>query len=243
MLLKNPPEGYVPNGFVERRSNGGTKTGARAMFKDVEVTPMEMLRSQSFWVIWSLYFIGAGAGLMVIGSVAGMAKSSLGDSAFLAVALLAVGNAGGRVTAGILSDKIGRKRTLASVFTFQSVLMFMAIPVIGVEQASAPLLVLLATFIGFNYGANLAIFPSITKDFWGMKSFGVNYGILFTAWGMGGFVMSRVSQSLLVETGSFRASFIAAGVMLMVGVLTSMLMTDQKDELRQRVRREAVTKA
>ncbi len=55
------------------------------------------------------------------------------------------------------------------------------------------MMVLLATFIGFNYGANLSLFPSFAKDRWGLKSFGVNYGILFTAWGVGGFVMSRVS--------------------------------------------------
>jgi len=46
-----------------------------------------------------------------------------------------------------------------------------------------------ATLIGFNYGANLSLFPSFTKDLWGLKSFGVNYGILFTAWGVGGFAL------------------------------------------------------
>ena len=75
MLLKNPPDGYSPPGFVERRGNGKTKTGTRTLFEDKNVSPLDMLRSPGFWVIWSLYFIGAGAGLMVIGSVAGMAKS------------------------------------------------------------------------------------------------------------------------------------------------------------------------
>jgi len=50
-------------------------------------------------------------------------------------------------------------------------------------------IVLVATLIGFNYGANLSLFPSFTKDLWGLKSFGVNYGILFTAWGVGGFAL------------------------------------------------------
>lgn len=243
LFLKNPPEGYESKGFVERRGNQPAIKDGRSKFADVNASPGEMLRSASFWIVWILYFIGAGAGLMVIGSVAGMAKSSLGANAFVAVALLAVGNAGGRIAAGMLSDKIGRKRTLAAIFSFQAILMFLAINIISSSNSSALLLVLLATFIGFNYGANLAIFPSITKDFWGIKNFGVNYGIVFTAWGMGGFVMSRISQSLLATSGSFKASFITAGVLLLAGVLTTMILRDEKDELRQKIRREAKAEA
>jgi OFA family oxalate/formate antiporter-like MFS transporter len=55
-----------------------------------------------------MFFVGSGAGLIIIGSVAGMAKKSMGELAWLVVALMAIGNAGGRVVAGILSDKIGR---------------------------------------------------------------------------------------------------------------------------------------
>ena len=112
------------------------------MFKDLEASPWEIIRTPAFWAVWALFFIGAGAGLMVIGSVAGMAKGSMGERAFLAVAILAVGNAGGRIAAGMLSDRIGRKRTLAAVFSFQAALMFMAIPVVGAEQASGLLLVI-----------------------------------------------------------------------------------------------------
>ena len=43
---------------------------------------------------------------------------------------------------------------------------------------AAVVIVLLATLIGFNYGANLSLFPSFTKDLWGLKNFGMNYGIL-----------------------------------------------------------------
>ncbi len=79
-------------------------------------------------MLWAIYFIGAGAGLMVIGSVAGMAKKSMGSAAFVAVAIMAIGNAGGRIIAGIASDKFGRNATLAGVLMFQAVLMIAAIP-------------------------------------------------------------------------------------------------------------------
>ena len=76
---------------------------------------------------------------------------------------------------------------------------------------------LVATFIGFNYGANLSLFPSITKDLWGLKNFGMNYGCLFTAWGVGGFALSRLQQMLKASSGSFNSSFITAGILLVIG--------------------------
>lgn len=218
MFLVNPPAGYVPKGFVERREDAAGNKVSRAMFQEKNFTTSQMIKTPEFWMLWLLYFISAGAGLMVIGSVAGMARSSLGESAFLAVAIMAIGNAGGRVVAGVLSDKIGRTKTLAGMFIFQAILMFAAIPIIGAGATSALLLVVLATFIGFNYGANLTLFPSFTKDYWGMKNFGVNYGVIFTAWGAGGFVMSKTSQALAISTGSFAASFLIAGILLCVGI-------------------------
>lgn len=156
---------------------------------------------------------------MVIGSLAGMAKQSMGELAFLVVAILAIGNAGGRIIAGILSDRIGRRVTLAAMLSFQTVLMLIAIPVVGAEKSSTIILVLLATFIGFNYGTNLSLFPSFTKDLWGLKNFGINYGIVFTAWGAGGFVMGRMSQMVQASTGSYTYSFLAAATLLIIGVL------------------------
>ena len=78
----------------------------------------------------------------------------------------------------------------------------------------------LAALIGANYGANLALFPAYTKDLWGLKTFGMNYGVLFTAWGVGGLVLPRVQQTLTAQSGgSYTSSFITAGVMLIVGAL------------------------
>lgn len=222
-LLQNPPRG-----FTAATSNSSGKTTALAA---TSATPAQMLRSPMFYLLWVIYFIGSGAGLMVISSMSGMAKKSMGESAFIAVAVMAVGNAGGRITAGILSDKIGRRWTLLLVLLIQAGLMFIAIPVTA-SKATAPLvIVLLATFIGFNYGANLCLFPSLTKDFWGLKSFGTNYGVLFTAWGVGGFVLSRLQQMLTVQGGgSFQLSFVTAGTLLLVGAALAVFIKTPRQE-------------
>lgn len=237
-FLLTPPAGYTPKGFVDRRGQCDDNQARRDKFVDTSASPKQMLRSPTFWLIWVLYFIGAGAGLMVIGSIAGMAKSSLGEQAFLAVAILAIGNAAGRISAGIASDHYGRAQTLAVLFIFQAILMFTAVSVIDSDSSSAIVLILLATFIGFNYGSNLALFPAITKDLWGITHFGMNYGILFTAWGIGGFVMSRTSEVIRVETGSFANSFIIAGILLIVGAALSLfLIKHPKKQMRRDIRK------
>ncbi|MBT1071710.1 L-lactate MFS transporter [Pelotalea chapellei] len=221
-LVVNPPAGYVP----AEPSDPGPVAKLNAAKPTVNASASEMLRNYKFYVLWVAYFIGAGAGLMVIGSVAGLAKKSMGDMAFLAVAIMAVGNAGGRIVAGVLSDKIGRRATLFIMLAFQAVLMFAAIPVVG--SGSAALLVLLATFIGFNYGSNLALFPSFSKDYWGIKNYGINYGILFTAWGVGGFVMGKVSEMINAQPGGQSKSFMLAGILLFVGAAMTVFLAELK---------------
>jgi len=216
-LLKNPPRDYVA-GTKPSAANVSAKPAA------VNFSPGEILRQPRFWLLWVIYFIGAGAGLMVISSVSGMAKKTMGEQAFIAVAVMAVGNAGGRIIAGILSDKIGRRWTLMLVLLIQAVLMFIAIPVTTSTAGPKFVIVLVATLIGFNYGANLSLFPSFTKDLWGLKNFGMNYGVLFTAWGVGGFVLSRVQQMLKAGSGDFNSSFLAAGALLIVGAVLTLLL-------------------
>lgn len=235
MLLVNPPPGFTPKGFVDRRAHSGARERARSNFERPQLSPGEVLRRPNFWLLWFLFFISAGAGLMVIGSISGMAKSSMGANAFFAVVLLAVGNAGGRVVAGTLCDKIGPKSTLIAVLAFQAALMFLSIPFVAADDASAFLLVSTATFIGFNYGANLSMFPSFAKDLWGIRHFGVNYGILFTAWGVGGFVMSRVSQTLVSSTGSYSSSFAIAGSLLTAGLVLSFFIKDRAAQQRREI--------
>ena len=217
MFLVNPPDDYQPPIRLDAKSTAPITTEV-----SLELSTTELLKSVDFWKLWFLYFIGAGAGLMVIGSVAGMAKNSMGEAAFIVVAIMAVGNASGRIIAGVVSDVIGRKLTLAVFLGLQSLNMFLAVLVVNSEGAMALFIILTATFIGFNYGTNLALFPAFCKTLWGAKNFGVNYGLLFTSWGVGGFIMTRLSSMLVASTGTYVWSFICAGVLLAIGVVLSL---------------------
>ncbi|MEI2781148.1 MAG: OFA family MFS transporter [Candidatus Competibacter sp.] len=237
LLLTNPPAGYLFGGVAAKAQ--AAKSAPAAQVKDVPSS--QMLKTGTFYLLWTVFFIGAGAGLMVIGSIAGMAKQSMGELAFLAVAILAVGNAAGRIVAGTLSDRIGRTLTLSLMLMFQAVLMFIAIPVVSAQPSSALLIVLIATGIGFNYGTNLALFPAITKDYWGLKNFGTNYGLLMTAWGMGGFVLGRASEMMKAATGNYVMSFGVAGVLL-VAAAVMMMVKDLFNQMVQAKVKEELTR-
>lgn len=205
-LLLNPPKNENNSSVINHVTE-----------KD-NITASQILKKSEFYILWILFFIGSGAGLMVIGFITDMVKKGLGEQAFFGVAIIAIGNSVGRVLAGFLSDKIGRMKTLLIMFVFQCLLMVISALVTD-KGISSVLLLLMATFIGLNYGSNLSLFPSITKDLWGLKNFGTNYGILFTAWGIGGFVLSRVSQMIKASTNSLENSFWLAAILLGAGII------------------------
>ena len=220
MFITNPPAGYIPED-----TDSDKKTDKKSASVQCDYKPSEIFKTRKFYILWTIYFIGAGAGLMVIGSVAGMAKQSMGEYAFIVVVTLALGNAAGRIVAGILLDKIGGNKTLSLMLIIQAIIMFTCVFIIGKENTNVFAFVFLVTFIGFCYGTNLSIFPSFTKEFWGLKNFGTNYGIMFTAWGLGGFVMGKFSQMMQTSTNSYTYSFITAGILLVIGSALTLTLT------------------
>jgi OFA family oxalate/formate antiporter-like MFS transporter len=195
-----------------------------------DFSPGEMLRTWQFYVLWFMYACGAGACLMIISKLAKIALDQAGLSlGFVLVAVLAVGNGAGRIAAGTLSDRIGRKTTLFICFAIQAVLIILlSLTSEGSFLAQPVVLALLSALIGANYGANLALFPSITKDYYGLKNFGVNYGLVFTAWGLGGFMLALLAGSVYDQTQAFTfAYYCSAGLLVMAAFVTFLVRPPQ----------------
>ena len=210
-LLKNPSAGYKALG-----NPSATKAPLKGDAQSASITKdyewHEMLLTPQFYLLWIMFVFGAGAGLMIIGKLAKIVDVQAGIKAgFVFVALLAVGNAAGRIVAGMLSDRIGRTWTMFIVFVFQAILMFF---LRGLETYGT--LVLASVLIGFNYGANLSVFPSATKDYFGMKNFGVNYGFVFTAWGVGGVLGPVLSGWIFDTSKNFNNAYLIASVCLLI---------------------------
>jgi nitrate/nitrite transporter NarK len=211
-----PPPGYQPPDAAP----GAARAAAAAV---VNLGPGEILRTPLFYLLWAMFAFGAGAGLMIIGNITTIARLGKIEAGFILVALLAVGNAAGRIVAGLASDRIGRLWTMFVIFLFQAALMM----VLRTGLAEMTAFVVVSMLLGFNYGACLSVFPSAVKDNFGMRNFGINYGLVFTAWGVGGFVFPLAAGKMFeaareaTGSGSYNDAYlVAAGLLVVAAALT-----------------------
>ena len=214
-ILKPPPKGYVPPGAEPAKKLGIGD-------KKEDFLPREMLTTVQFYILWFMYACGAGAGLMIISKLAAIAKLQVNiELGLVLVAVLALGNGGGRIIAGILSDKIGRKATMFLCFVAQAVLILLISRATGDNAlGTIPAMAIISMLIGANYGANLSLFPSITKDFYGLKNFGMNYGLVFTAWGAGGFLLALLAGKMYDKHQTFAIAYYGASALLVLAAIT-----------------------
>lgn len=209
-FLVDPPAGYTPT------MKASDSAAAAPVSEDYEWN--EMMQTRQFSLLWLMYAFSAFAGLMIIGHMAKIAALQLTglDLGFALVAVLALGNASGRVAAGVVADRIGGTRTMLGVFVLQAALMGV-LAVASVPAALVPV----AAAVGFCYGANLSLFPTTTAQFFGTKHLGVNYGLVFTAWGFGGVFGSMTAGTILDNTGTYALAYgVAATLCLAAAGLT-----------------------
>jgi len=215
LLITNPPEGYVPAAPAARK-----EAVEKPKVKPWNYDWKEMLKTRHFFILWIMFALASSAGLLIIGSISLIAVEQAGFNAgFLLVGLLAIFNASGRIGGGMLSDKIGRIRTLQLMVILQGINMLLF------SFYSTALLVAVGTAAaGVAYGALLSIFPSMTSDYYGMKNFGLNYGVLYTAWGIAGAIGPVIAAAVRDTTGSFDMAYmISAGLLGLTLALTFVL--------------------
>ena len=212
LLVHNPPEGHLV-----QPPSGAAAAAARAARP--EFTWRHMLRTAQFWLLFAMYFFGASAGLTFISVASDLGKHALGSLAFLAVVVMAAGNASGRILTGTLSDRIGRQWTLLVEFVWQA-LVIAALYKLSDSDAGPALVLIVVFMLGFNYGTNLAVFPAACKDYFGIRNFGLNYGCLFAAFGSAGLIMPWVNGFIEDRTGSGDLSYaIIMGLLVCAAVL------------------------
>lgn len=181
-----------------------------------DLTWQQMLKTKEFYQLWFMFFAGATGGLMIIGHLKTIAKLQLGtDAGFMLVALAAIANAIGRPAAGVISDKFGRGKTMMFLYILQAIVLF-----IFSSFSSFTTVLLGAMVMYFSYGSMLSVYPSACGDNYGTKNLGMNYGILFSAWGAGGTVGPMIGGFIADSTGSYGLAFtIAAGMVLLAAAM------------------------
>ncbi len=209
-VIKNPPVGYQP---VAPQSIPEKVAAITSTRKDHSWR--EVLKTRTFYLLWTMFFIGTFAGLLLIGQLSKIGLEHAGiETPFLLISIYALFNFIGRISFGTISDRIGRMKTLFLMFLLQvltyAVFIFLETPV---------LLSIGVAIVGLTFGGMLTIFPAATADYFGMKHFGLNYGIMITAWGVGGLIGPLLGGLIRDHTEAYLWSFIISAILSGIGAL------------------------
>src|SRR5207302_10780718 len=129
----------------------------------------------------------------------------------------AIGNASGRIFSGWLSDTLGRLNTLRLMIAISAV----AMPILYAVGSNVTLLYVMVFVVYYCYGTQLSVHASTTSDFWGTKNAGINYGLLFTAWGAAGIIGPRIGGKFFDKYHNYEYAFYTAAVLAAIALLAS----------------------
>ena len=209
-----PVAGWVPAGW---KPAAGTVPAA-------DFTPAEMTKTGAYWGLFFCFLIGSIAGLMAIGISKPAGNEIIkisGEAAATLVGVFAIFNALGRPLFGFLTDKI-QPRNAAMLNLF--VILVVSILMIMAREGDSGLYT--ASFIGFwlCLGGWLAIAPTATAAYFGMKHYARNYGVVFFAYGLGAIVGGIISGQAKDVFGTYTYAFYPTAVLAVVGLILAALL-------------------
>ena len=210
-LLRNPPAGYRPPGWTPAPAS---KSAGSAY----DFAPGEVLRTSSFYLMWIAYALGCMAGLMVISQLVPFAKSvKIPGEALQTMTIFvgAIGNASGRILSGWMSDALGRLNVLRLMIGISMI----AMPILYLVGGNVLLLYMVVFVVYWCYGTQLSVNAALASDFWGTKNAGLNYGMLFTAWGVAGYFGAKIGGEMYDKYKNYQMAFYTAGVLAAVALI------------------------
>src|SRR5205823_13978302 len=105
---------------------------------------------------------------------------------------------------GWLSDTLGRVRTLQTMILLSA----LAMPALFLGRANVVTFYAFVALVYWCYGTQLSVIASTMADFYGTKNLGLNYGVLFTAWGAAGILGPAIAGRVFIQTGYYRYGFL-----------------------------------
>jgi OFA family oxalate/formate antiporter-like MFS transporter len=224
LFLAKPPEGWTPPNWKEKQAKirGKVKTSARDM------TPLEMLRQPSFYVLYLMLTMLAFGGIVVTVQLNPMASSYHVDNVIvvfgmtalvLAITVDRILNGLTRPFWGWVSDNIGRENAIFISFILEAIAVFALLQLI-----SHPVwFVVLSGLCFFAWGNIYSLFPSITGDLYGNKWATTNYGVLYTAKGLATLFAAPGAAWLFSKTGSWTKVFWAMIICDLIAAFMALL--------------------
>ncbi len=210
--FKTPEAGWKPAGWSSSAASGSA----------IDFTPEEMVKTSTFWGLLLAFLIGSVTGLMAIGISKPVGSEIIkidGETATTLVGIFAIFNAAGRPLFGWLTDKITPKGAATL-----NLLIIISVSVMMLIAKEGDVLLYTIAFCGFwlILGGWLAIAPTTTAAFYGIKNYARNYGIIFFAYGLGAIIGGIISGQAKDVFGSYQFAFWPTLVLGVVGLMIVM---------------------
>jgi OFA family oxalate/formate antiporter-like MFS transporter len=214
--------------FTASRTGGGKNPAAA---RPREHTPIEMLRTPAFWVMYVMFVLTATGGLIATAQLTPIAKDfGIAESpvSLLGFTLLAlpfalsmnrVLNGVSRPFFGWVSDFLGRENTMFVAFTLEGV----AILLLSQFGHNPAAFVLLTALVFFAYGEIYSLFPATCGDAYGRKFASANAGLLYTGKGIASLLVPISSVIAASGAGGWHTVFIVAAGMNLTAALLALL--------------------
>ncbi len=180
-----------------------------------------MLKSPSFYSLWLCYTIGTFVGLSAIGISSPVAEEIIkldATTAAFAVSLFAIFNGVGRPLFGWLTDKLQPKG--AAITSYMLILIGSIIMISASEGQIISYMVAFSLF-WLSLGGWLAIAPTATLTFFNPDNYAKNYGIVFTAYGVGALLGTLLAGQLRDLFGSYTLAFYPMAGLAIVGIIVA----------------------
>ena len=194
-----------------------------------QYTPIEMVQSPIFWVMYLMFVLVGAGGLMATAQLAPIAKDFKVDTVpvsligitlpalTFALSLDRILNGITRPFFGWVSDNIGRENTMFVAFGVEAV----GIWALGQFGQDPVTFVILSGLVFFAWGEIYSLFPSTCTDTYGTKYATTNAGLLYTAKGTASLLVP-LGNVLAAYTGNWHTVFVVAAIMNLVASLAAL---------------------
>lgn len=211
--LRFPPADWRP------QQSGKPSTASAFNF-----SPLQMLKTPSFYVLWLCYVFGTLVGLMAIGISSPVGQEVIGltkAQAAAAVSLFAVFNGLGRPLFGWLTDRI--KPRAAAILSYVIILLA-SLAMMGAAEGRVALYLVCFACFWLCVGGWLAIVPASVAIFFGTQHHAKNYGVAFTGYGVGAILGTVISGRIRDIFGTYLYAFIPTALLAVVGIILASLL-------------------
>ncbi len=183
-----------------------------------KMSPGQILRQPQLYILWLIFCFISGTGVTFVSHLDTIARVQFSvERGFVMVSLFSFFNAWGRIAAGFLSDRLGRRR--AMIFNYTGLALILTAMLIF----KGPLMLIFAvTVLGLGYGGLFALIPATVSSFFGDENFGFVYGLIFSGMTFGG-LFPLVAGRLFELRGDFTLSFAILLISCFSAVLLSLL--------------------